>query len=162
MSDELPPLSSGTPHSLVGRSDRCAGRWRSGSFCDANSGIASSKPRFLGVAPISVLRLDGETDGRYAQRLNTAVALAEGAVTDELTNDELSVASDPAQGAVQFMATGASPDEAIAAATGLRAVYLNSRPTDTAEDQLGPVLEALATEIAVVEADLSDLNVVGD
>jgi hypothetical protein len=115
------------------------------------------EPLFEGVAPISVLRLE-EEDSRYARRLDTTLAQAEAAVAGELVDERLSVTSDPAGGAVEFVATAASPDEALAAATDLRAVYLNSRPADTAGDQLGPVLEALATDIAVVEADLADLN----
>ena len=118
-------------------------------------------PLFEGVAPISVLRLDGEDDSRFTSRLNTALAQAEGAVTSELANPNLEVTSDPEQGTIQFLATAPSADEALAAATSLRAAYLNSRPADTAEDQLAPVLKALATEIAVVQADLADLSRVG-
>ncbi|MGH8928419.1 MAG: hypothetical protein ACRDWH_08715, partial [Acidimicrobiia bacterium] len=110
-----------------------------------NSGL---EPLFEGVAPISVIRLDEESDGRYTSRLNTAAAQAEAAVAAELADENLSVTSDPVEGAIQFVATAANPDEAIAAASDLRAVYLNSRPADTAEDQLAPVLEALATDIA--------------
>lgn len=123
-----------------------------------NSGLEG---RFAGVAPISVLRLDEEADSRYARRLDTTLAQAETALAAALVDERLSVIADSTAGAIQFIATAASPDEAIAAATQLRAAYINSRPADTAEDQLAPVLEALATGIAVVEADLADLNRVG-
>ena len=123
-----------------------------------NSGL---EPRFEGVAPISVLRLDQESDGNYARRLATAVAQAEAAVTAELVDERLSVTANTTDGAIEFAATAPSPDEAVATALSLRASYINSRPADTAEDQLAPVLETLATEIAVVEADLADLNQLG-
>ena len=123
-----------------------------------NSGL---EPRFEGVAPISVLRLDQESDNNYARRLATAVAQAETAVTAELVDERLSVTANATDGAIEFAATATSPDAAVAAASSLRAAYINSRPADTAEDQLGPVLETLATEIAVVEADIADLNQLG-
>lgn len=116
---------------------------------------------FEGVAPISILRLDGEPDNRYAQRLNTALTQAEQAVAGELADEGLTVTSDPAEGTIRFVATAASADEALESATQLRAAYLNSRPEDPAEGQLGPVLDALATEIALVEAEVADLNQIG-
>ena len=119
------------------------------------------EPSFLAVAPISVLRLEGEQDGRYVRRLETALAQAEEAVAEGLADEGLSITSDPTDGTIRFQAIAATPGEALAAARGLRAAYLNSRPTDTAQGQLAPVLEALATDIAVVEADLEELNRVG-
>ena len=115
------------------------------------------EPSFEAVAPIAVLRLDGEADAAYNSRLNTAVAQAQAAVSDQLAED-LSITSDPDQGAIQFWAKADDPDDAMSLATDLRAAYLNSRPADTAEDQLAPVLQSIATEIAVVQADLADLS----
>ena len=116
------------------------------------------EPSFQGVAPISVLRLENEQDNRYARRLETALAQAEQAISAELADESLSVTSDLAEGTLRFAAIAASADRAVASATDLRAAYLNSRPTDTAGVQLAPVLEALATDIAVVEADLEEIN----
>ena len=76
-----------------------------------NTGL---EPSFQGVAPISVLRLDGEDNGRYNSRLNTAVAQAKAAVAAELADEALSVTSDPEQGTIQFIATAASPDDGLA------------------------------------------------
>ena len=118
------------------------------------------EPSFEAVAPIAVLRLDGEADAAYNSRLNTAVAQAQAAVSGELSDGKVSVASDTDQGAIEFLATSDDPDEALNLATDLRALYLNSRPTDTAQDQLAPVLESIATEIAVVQADLADLSTI--
>lgn len=116
------------------------------------------EPLFEGVAPISVLRLEGEQDSRFFRRLDTALAQAEETVAAELVDERLSVASEPAEGTIRFVAAAVSADEAVSAARDLRAAYLNSRPADTAEAQLAPVLDALATDIAVVEADLAELN----
>ena len=120
-----------------------------------NSGL---EPLFEATAPISVLRLDGEENSRYGSRLNTALTQARAAVADELGDDRLTVTSDPEAGSIKFIASASNPDEAVAAASALRASYLNSRPEDTAEEQLGPVLESLATDIAVVQSDLAELN----
>ena len=116
------------------------------------------EPSFQAVAPISVLRLENEQDNRYARRLETALAQAEQAISAELADERLSVSSDLAEGTLRFAAIASNADKAVASATGLRAEYLNSRPADTAGDQLAPVLEALATDIAVVEADLEEIN----
>ncbi|HJQ95984.1 MAG TPA: hypothetical protein VJ935_09795, partial [Acidimicrobiia bacterium] len=95
---------------------------------------------------------------RYARRLETALAQAEQAISAELADERLSVSSDLAEGTLRFAAIASNADQAVAAATGLRAEYLNSRPANTAGDQLAPVLEALATDIAIVEADLDEIN----
>ena len=121
---------------------------------------ASQEQWFQAVAPVAVLRLEGEDDGAFVSRLNTAVAQAQAAVSGELSGGKLSVASDSDQGAIEFLATSDDPDEALNLATDLRALYLNSRPADTAQDQLAPVLESIATEIAVVQADLADLSTI--
>lgn len=120
-----------------------------------NSGL---EPVYEGVAPISVIRLDGEEDSQYTGRLESAQTEAEAAVVPRLVDDTLSVTSDPDQGVVRFVAIAASPDEALDAATNLRASYLDSIPSNTAEDQLAPVLEALATEIVLVQNGLAEIN----
>lgn len=116
---------------------------------------------YEGVAPISVLRLDQEADSRYARRLETALTQAETAVAAQLVNTKLSVRADATNGTIEFASSGANPDDALRAATDLRAVYLNTRPVNTAADQLAPVLEALATEISVVEAELAAMGPIG-
>src|SRR5688572_26730585 len=62
------------------------------------------EPSFLAVAPISVLRLEGEQDGRYVRRLETALAQAEEAVAEGLADERLSIASDPTDGTIRFEA----------------------------------------------------------
>ena len=116
------------------------------------------EPSFEALAPISVLRLEGEQDNRYSRRLETALAQAEEAVAAELADEQLSVATNVSEGTLIFSAIATNPEDALSAATGLRAAYLNSRPADTAEGQLAPVLEALATDIAVVETNLEELT----
>jgi hypothetical protein len=113
---------------------------------------------FEGVATIAVLRLEDESDSNYTRRLDTAVSKAAAAVATELIDENLSVSGNPDDNNIQFVANAADPDEAVAEASDLRALYLDSRPADTAEDQLAPVLETLATEIVVVQNDLAELN----
>jgi hypothetical protein len=115
--------------------------------------------RFEGVAPISVLQLADEPEESYSRRLDTALAQARSSVAEQLAEDErLTVTSDSSLGAVQFAAMAPTPDEALTAAIGLRASYLAVRPADIAEDQLAPLLDSLATEIASIEADLRALG----
>jgi hypothetical protein len=119
----------------------------------------SLEPRFEAVAPISVLRLAEERDESYTSRLDTALAQARSAVAEQLEEDErLTLTSDTSLGTVQFVADAPTPDEALIAAIDLRASYLKERPADIAEDQLAPLLDSLATEIASVEAELRALG----
>jgi hypothetical protein len=116
----------------------------------------SLEPRFEAVAPISVLHLADESDESYSRRLDTALAQARSAVAAQLAeNERLTLTSDSSLGTVQFIAMAPDPDQALTAAIDMRASYLKVRPADIAEDQLAPLLNALATEIAVVEADLA-------
>lgn len=115
--------------------------------------------RFEAVAPISVLHLADEKDENYSRRLDTAMAQARSAVEAQLAEDErLSLTSDSSLGIVQFVATAPTADEALTAAIGLRASYLELRPAAIAEDQLAPLLDSLATEIASIEAELAELG----
>ena len=115
------------------------------------------EPRFEAVAPVAVLRLPDEADETYSRRLDTVVAQARSAAGAGLADERLTIASDPSLGIVRFVAAAPSSDGALSAATELRATYLATRPPDTAEDQLAPMLDAIAIEIAEVEDDLAKL-----
>lgn len=121
-----------------------------------NAGIES---RFEAVAPVSVLRLPDEEDETFGQRLASIEAQARSVLNAELVNDpSASVEADRVLGVLRFVAVSQTAEEAMNAAIGLRALYVSARPTETAEEQLVPLLEALADEIALVESSLFALQ----
>ena len=114
-------------------------------------------PIYEAKAPISVIRLANENDEAFSRRLNTVAAQARSALTNELP-DGAGVEADAGTGRVLFVAMASDAIEAEEAAEALRAEYLAFRPADTPEDQLAPVLEALAEDITLLAEQLAGLQ----
>ncbi len=119
------------------------------------------EPVFEAVAPMSVLRLPEEKDAPFNRRVETVVAQARSITAERLRDANLNITTGESAGAVQFVATAPTSEAALQAARDLREYYLEARPASTAQDQLAPVLDALATEISLVEQELALLSGTG-
>lgn len=116
------------------------------------------EPLFEAVAPVSVLRLEDEPEERFERRVETVVSQARSTVASQLADPDLQVSRGEAGGVVEFTAVAAESGAALGSASDLRSAYLDARPSGTGEQQLAPILDALAAEITVVEAELRELR----